>query len=77
MFTDIIMPLDGHAPVDYSTVGLLLDIPPSRMVHLSMARSYGIGLITNIVPLDILCYDYSTLANHVPIQLQRCMIPGF
>ena len=70
------MPLDGHAALNYSTVDLL-DIPPSRVVHLSMAISYGIGLITNIVPLDILCYDYSTLANHEPIQLQRCMIPGF
>ena len=39
MFTDIILPLDGHATVDYSTLG-----PtgyPTEVIHLSMARSYG------------------------------------
>ena len=39
MFTDIIMPLDGHAAVDYSTVGPIGY--PTEVVHLSMARSYG------------------------------------
>ena len=32
--SDIIMPLDGHAAVDYITVGPTLDIPPMWYIYL-------------------------------------------
>ena len=42
---------------------------------LTIARSHGVGLTTNIVPINLLCHDYPTLAHHEPIQLQvTCMI---
>ena len=31
-------------------------------------------MTTNIVPHDILCHDYPSLANHEPIQLQRILV---
>ena len=43
---------------------------------LTISRSYGVGLTTNIVPIDLLCHDYPTLAHHEPFQLQvTSMIP--
>ena len=43
---------------------------------LTISRSYGVCLTTNIVPIDLLCHDYPTLAHHEHIQLQvTSMIP--